>query len=373
MKCNRIISYLSVTTILFAASCSEKDDAPQGQIPYTVPDTYTFANVDYKESAARISMWVGLTGNLGKSNVRQLSQDTINNLWTNTNSPFAAETASNIPYTFDQLNTLTTYSLATKTADVATFKAFADSMVKVSQYYNTPASQGVAGKIGTRIFNYTGLEFNQAVAKGLMGALQLSNIISILNKIPTDNNSTVVAGLGTEMEHNWDLAFGYVGIPADYDSAFVYTAAPVKADRPLAIGGYFAERAKFIGAGGRVFEAFREGRAAITAKDYETRDADIAIIKEYLEKTLAAAAYNYITAPQTQTELSSKFHGLSEGYGFIQALKYRAATSPLTAANYQKLVDILNTDFYTLAADASNTKLKEAQAIITNAYGQLQP
>lgn len=372
MRCNHFYAFI-VSAGMLATSCGDKDNSSPGKTPYTVPDTYTFSNVDYKESASRISMWVGYTGILGRSNTRQLSQDTINNLWNNTNSSFTAETASNIPYTFDQLNALTTYNLSSKSADAALLKSYADSMVVVSQYYNTPASEGVAGKIGTRIFNYSGLEFNQAVAKGLMGALQVHNIIGILDHIPADDNSTVVTGQGTAMEHNWDLAFGYVGIPADYDSSFNYGAAPVKADRPLAIGGYFAERGKFIASGGRVFEAFRKGRAAISAKDYEVRDEAIGIIKEYLEKTLAAAAYFYITAPQTQAELSAKFHGLSEGYGFVKALKYRAATSPLTQTEYQKLDNIINTNFYELAADATNAKLKEAQTILTTAYGQLQP
>ena len=312
-------------------------------------------------------MWVGYTGILGKSNVRQLSQDTINYLWNNTNSAFTTETASNIPYTFDALNTLS-YKLSDKTADAAAFKAYADSMVVVSQYYNTPASRGVAGKIGSRIFNYTGLEFNQAVAKGLMGALSLYNIISIWMV----HRMTIHVGLDqAPMQHNWDLAFGYLGIPKT--RYLNYGTAPVKADRPLGIGGYFAERGKYIEAGGKVFEAFRKGRAAIGAKDNAVRDEAIATIKEYVEKTLAAAAYNYVTAPQTQAELSAKFHGLSEAYGFVEALKYRSTNSPLTAANYQKLKNIMATDFYELAEDASNTKLKEAQSILTSAYGQLQP
>ena len=371
MKLNLIYVASAMSACLIVFSCKKDDNTPKIE-PYTVPDTYSFTDVEYKESAARISMWVGYTGILGKSNVRQLSQDTINYLWNNTNSAFTTETASNIPYTFDALNTLS-YKLSDKTADAAAFKAYADSMVVVSQYYNTPASRGVAGKIGSRIFNYTGLEFNQAVAKGLMGALSLYNIISIMDKIPQDDNTTSTPGSGTAMQHNWDLAFGYLGIPKDYDTSFNYGTAPVKADRPLGIGGYFAERGKYIEAGGKVFEAFRKGRAAIGAKDNAVRDEAIATIKEYVEKTLAAAAYNYVTAPQTQAELSAKFHGLSEAYGFVEALKYRSTNSPLTAANYQKLKNIMATDFYELAEDASNTKLKEAQSILTSAYGQLQP
>jgi Domain of unknown function (DUF4856) len=359
--------FCALGAFLFLTSCKKEEDEI---LKYTVPTTYTFDKVEYKEAAARISMWLGYTGYLGRSTRKVLSQDTVNFMWNNINSAYTADIASNIPYNYTEINKLT-FNLASKSADVNTFKAFADSMVAVSKFYNRPGSKGVAGKIGSRLFNYSGLEFNQAVAKGLMGGLSLYNINAIFDKIPSDDNNTVVAGQGTAMQHNWDLAFGYVGIPTNYDTTTAYTSAMV--DRPLALGSYFAERGKYLKSGGIVFEAFRKGRAAIVAKDYKTRDAAIATIKEYLEKTLAASAYYYMLTPQTQAALDAKFHSLSEGYGFIIALKYRDASSKLTAANYQTLLDIIKTNFYTLAEDPSNTKLKQAQTILAEAYGKLQP
>lgn len=360
---------LACAALLF--SCTDNTGVdPDGPKPYTVPSTYAFEQVDYQESAARISMWQGFQSYLGKGSSRVLSADTVGYLWNNTNSAFTNELTATIPYPATALNAMN-YNLSSKVADAAVFKALADSLVVVSKFNKQAASKGVPGKIGSRLLTSQGLELNQLVAKGLMGGLVLNNVNTILDQIPTDNNTTVVAGQGTAMEHNWDLAFGYIGIPMDYDTAFNYGTQPLKADRPLAIGGYFAERGKSIQAGGRIFEAFRTGRAAISARDYATRDAAIGTIKEYLEKTLAAAAYYYVTSPQSQTALDAKFHSLSEGAGFVAALKYRPATSKLTAAHYQTLVSILNTSFYTLAEDASHTKLKQAQAILTEAYGKL--
>lgn len=365
--------YLSIAFAALLVSCKESNVVePDPVKPYTVPTTYNFANAEYKESATRVSMWQGFQSYLGKGSSRVLSADTVNYLWNNTNNAFTPELASNIPYPATDLNGLG-YNLSGKVTDASLFKTLADSVVYISKFNKTAASKGVPGKIGSRLLNANGVEPNQVVAKGLMGAMVLANVGALLDKIPANNNTTVVAGKDTEMEHNWDLAFGYIGVPMDYDTAYNYGTAPVKADRPLGIGGYFGERGKFIQAGGRVFDAFRTGRAAITAKDYAARDGAIVTIKEYLEKTLAAAAYNYVTSPQTQTALDSKFHGLSEGAGFVAALKYRPANSKLTAANYQTLVSIMNTSFYTLAEDATNAKLKQAQAILTGAYGQLQP
>ncbi len=342
---------------------------------YTVPSTYTFDNVDYSEATARVNMWSGLTGYLGKGTTRLLSQDTANYLWNNTNAAFTSELIVNLQNTKDALNG-SAFNLSGKAADAANFKKLIDSAVKVSEFNGGAASDGVPGILLTptnakRLFNYSGVEFNQLVAKGLMGSLQMAAILDHLNKVTSDDNSTVIAGSGTAMQHDWDMAFGYASFPKTYDSSITY--ANTVLDRPLAIGGYYRERGRFIQSGGKIFEAFRKGRAAIAAKDYETRNAAIATIKEYLEKTLAAACFEYANVGITGDGLANKFHGLSEGKGFILALQYRQAGSALTAANYQKLLDIFNTNFYTLVADASNTKLNEAKAILTAAYGQLQP
>jgi hypothetical protein len=317
-------------------------------------------------------MWQGFQFYLGRGATRQLSQDTVNFLWNNTNQAFTAEFIPDLSFTPDQLNTAD-FDLASQTSDAATIKALADSMVAISQFYNTPGTEGIAGKQGSRLFNYAGFEFNQGVAKGLMGALIMTNVNQHLDAAVNADNNTVVTGQGTAMQHEWDLAFGFLGIPKDYDTARDYERDDPS--RPLALGGYFGERGKYIQAGGTVYEAFRKGRAAFGAKDYAARDRAIATIKEYIEKTFAAACYYYITHPQATTNRATQLHELSEGRGFILALKFRPASSKLSAANYQALVDILGLDqnAYSLINDASFTKLKQAQQILTNTYGQLQP
>lgn len=366
-----ILKVSAAICIQLLISCN-KDDNDDPIPPYTVPDTYDFTNVDFAEATTAVNQWSGFTAYLGKASARQLSQDTVNYLWSNTNNAFTSEIVVNLPNTPEQLNA-SGINLASLTTDPSIIKAMADSQVVVSQYYNTPGGEGLPGKQGTRLFNYSGFEFNQGVAKGTMGAFAMAKIFEHLDAAANADNNTLINGQGTEMQHEWDLAFGYVGIPKDYDTSYTYTSAD--ADRPLAIGGYFAERGKYIQSGGIVFEAFRKGRAAIVAKDYTARNEAAGIIKEYIEKTLAAACYYYVTHPQASTDRPSQLHELSEGRGFIVALKYRDASSKLTASNYQALVDILGIEqnAYPLINDASFTKLKEAQNILTTTYGQLQP
>lgn len=363
-----ILILTAITCSVSMVSCDKDDDAPS----YTVPDAYNFTNVEFAEATASINMWQGFQFYLGRSASRQLSQDTVNYLWNNTNNGFTTEFITNLPNTAAQLNA-SGFKLSTQTADPAVIKAMADSMVVVSQFYNTAGSEGKPGKQGSRLFNFSGFEYNQGVAKGMMGALVLSKVNAHLDAAVKADNNTVTPGKGTAMEHEWDMAFGYVGIPTDYDTSKSYAGTDPK--RPLAIGGYFGERGRYIKAGGIVYEAFRKGRAAIAAKDYNGRDAAIATIREYLEKTLAAACYYYVTHPQAITDKPAQLHELSEGRGFIIALKHRAATSKLSASNYQTLVSILGLDqnAYGLINDASFTKLKQVQQILTTTYGQLQP
>jgi Domain of unknown function (DUF4856) len=363
--------FLPVSIIIASAAIFSSCKKTESTIlPYTVPTAYDFDNVAYSEATTRVNMWSGLTSYLGKATSRHLSQDTATYLWNNTNSAFTTELLVNLPNNSDALNN-SLLSLSGKSLEPTVFKAYIDSMVKVSESNGAAASEGVPGKIGSRLFNYSGLEFNQLVAKGLMGSFQMAAIIDYLNSAASADNNTVTPGTGTAMQHAWDMAFGYTSLPKTYDSSIAYTNTVI--DRPLAIGGYFRERGRYIKAGGTIYEAFRTGRAAIGAKDYAVRDKAIATIKEYLEKTLAAACYEYAGIGMTASDLAGRFHGLSEGCGFVLALKYRQPGSKLTDANYQTLLNTFKTSFYELISDASNTKLKEAQAILSSAYGQLQP
>jgi hypothetical protein len=351
----------AVSAAILLSSCS-KDGDKTGTPQYTVPATYAFDNVDYSSSTIRVSMMVKLDAYMKKATTTKLKQDTVNNMFNNTGNPFG-----------DARLDASGLSLAEKTSDAVTFKSYVDSVVSNSQMNNIQASEGVPGFLprgtGKIIVGANGIEYGQAALKGMMGGLFFKEAMAILSKIPQDDNNTVVAGQGTAMQHHWDEAFGYLAIPADYDTSKTYTSAD--ANRPLLWGGYLAERGKAIQAGGILFEAFRKGRAAIGAKDYTVRDEAIKAIQSTWERLAAAAALAYVTQPQSSANignLGAQFHALSEGHGFIAALKYRAAGSKLSDADYQKLVAVMNISFYTLVNEAGFKSLNEAKDILTKTY-----
>ncbi|MBL7699425.1 MAG: DUF4856 domain-containing protein [Chitinophagaceae bacterium] len=361
-------------TFLFVAlfsliSCDKDDDGPN--IPqYTIPDSYSFDNVNFEDATARVKMLDNINKYLSTAQANMdkvtLDQTKLDNMWVNSGNAF--DTA--------WLNT-TGVSLAEITADAATFKGYIDALAALSAQDLTPAADGTAGYIarnaGKILVSGEGLEYVQAVQKGTMGAALFKEGIALLDEVLASDNNTVVPGEGTEMAHNFDLAYGYFSIPTNYDTTTEF--ATNNRSKLLFWGNYIRERGGYINAADVIWKAFRTGRAAIEAKDMSTVNSQVGIIKEYWEKVAAAAAWAYVTIPQSQSgNLSSQLHALSEGFGFISALKYRPSTSPLTASQYNQLIEILGpgTNFYDLLSDPSFTQLNAAKAILNTAYGQLQ-
>ncbi|MFW6347150.1 MAG: DUF4856 domain-containing protein [Cyclonatronaceae bacterium] len=203
---------------------------------------------------------------------------------------------------------------------------------------NQLAEPGVPGQIadgsGERYINAQGLEYDQMVAKSMLGALMadqmLNNYLSpaVLdagsNREDNDAGRTEEGSNYTTMEHKWDEAYGYL-----YGGA----ADPANPNATLGSDDIFLNKyvARVIGDedfetyADEIFEAFKLGRAAIVAGDYEVRDEQADIIKEKISEVIAIRAVYYLQAAKRQFEdgaTGSAFHSLAEGYGFIYSLQF---------------------------------------------------
>lgn len=342
------------------ASCKKDDDAGPSTKPYTVPATYNFGNANYTKSTQRAKMVVELdaylkTANTGSS-VVTLSQTVVNNMFSNSGNPFSDAS----------LNT-SGINITTPMSDAATYKAYADSVLVFNTGANAAPGTGGFVPRGTNkiIVGPRGLEYGQAFIKGVMGGLFFKEAITILTSVKS------ITALDTiTAQAKWDEAFGYLAVPANYDSSLTY--ASTDPNRPLLWGGYLAERGKPIKAGGTIFQAFLKGRAAIGGYDVATRNQQADIIMDKWEQLAAAAALNYVTAPTASSAIGNygtQLHALSEAFGFIASLKYRPATSKLSATDYQTLSNIINKDFYVLLNQTGFTDLVTAQNILKTTYG----
>ena len=204
------------------------------------------------------------------------------------------------------------------------------------------AMPGVAGQIAdgssVRYVNAQGLEYNQAVNKGLIGALMIDQILNnylspaVLDEADNiaENDAGIVADGEnyTTMEHKWDEAFGYL-----------FGATENFAEANLTIGGddSFLNKylgrvegdADFAGIAEDIFNAFKLGRAAIVAGNYDLRDEQATIIKEELSKVIAIRAVYYLQQGKNAIPLEGNlnnygtaFHDLSEGFGFVYSLRF---------------------------------------------------
>ena len=73
-----------------------------------------------------------------------------------------------------------------------------------------------------------------------------------------------------------------------------------------------------------VFDAFKLGRAAIVAGDYDVRDAQAKIIMIHLSKVVGYKAVDYLNSYMSKKSATpaDAIHALSEGYGFILSLMF---------------------------------------------------
>ena len=226
-------------------------------------------------------------------------------------------------------------------------KEFATELGSTTEY-NRDAVSGTSGRIAytsdpSKVIhvNSKGHELDQLFVKGLIGGMALDQIVNnyiLPCKLDApgyrDENDAGTTASGknyTNMEHKWDEGFGYLyGQEPDVTRADLGSA-------PGGEGTLLMKYFKKINAdqvsgaksgdpmGQIVFDAFKLGRAAIVAGNYEVRDAQANIIKVHLSKVIAFKAVDYLESYMSKMaggDTGYAFHALSEGYGFIQSLQF---------------------------------------------------
>lgn len=338
-----ILKKLLLSTLAISAaaisSCSNDENVSQNPA-YTVPATYTFdrnstTTVDFSGQSSRLLMLEEM-GNIIKTaatNGTTVNVSVLSNMYSNTNNAFANAALNT---SGKQLKDKTAASKdyfqlflggGTTTEKVAV-QSFFETQLSLANTASlgAAASSGVAGVYldGTskRLFAANGLEPQQVLLKGMMGACFMDQIVNNYlsknkleegtSKINNSNKIVEDSKNYTTMEHTWDEAYGYIyGVDGTkFWSSYIDQVNAdvdfntVKADISL---------------------AFRAGRAAIIANDYDERDAQADIIKAKLALVPAVRAVFYLQEGKgklTTDKGAKAFHALSEAYGFIMSLRY---------------------------------------------------
>ncbi len=194
-----------------------------------------------------------------------------------------------------------------------------------------------------------GLDLAQMVHKTLIGAVLYANIMQNISNIVANNNTSLVSGTYyTSMEHVWDSAWGYLGGAADWGSYEVGQVANngiVFKDSNGDAGIDFTSEYLFYLAAEAVrrdnaspdrhfpttlFDAFRKGRYAITAKNDTARLTYKKQILLAAEELLAANAVHHLNilldemqqiGTSSENIASINAHWAA-GYAYLSDLKY---------------------------------------------------
>lgn len=352
-KTYSIFTLIAATTFLFT-SCDDTDDS-DNMSNVIAPSTYSFernaaTSVDFNGQTTRILMGGEIndafldtslsTNDLNAMYAHVAGTNNFNDTDLNASDKnMRSKTAASADY------------FATNSVDAAAIKADFDSFIsgqvtEVFPAWNTIASAGNAGQLqeagggSIRYINAKGLEYNQAFIKGQIGALMLDQINnnylspSVLDQGTNmeDNDSGIlVSGKNyTSMEHKWDEAFGYLyGNEGDIENPILNTD-----DFLNKYLSRVENDTDFSGIAQTIYDAFKLGRAAIVAQDYDLRDEQAAIIQEQLSEIIGIRAVYYLEQGSNviATDKAAAFHDLSEGYGFIYSLQF--TRNPNTNAPY---------------------------------------
>lgn len=331
-----------VLIALLLASCSSSDDSSSNDDGLNAPATYQFSRngsttVNYSDQTTAILMaeeFVSALVDNGRTEVE------LNGMFTNTGNHFSttALNQSSLRLREKVADSRDFYFNNTSVSEVirSDFDIWiAEQVDEVFPRWNSTASVGNAGIIleadglTERRINAKGLQVHQAINKTLFGGFFVDQIlnhhlsISILdagsNRTDNDNMVFVSGENYTAMEHIWDEAFGLI-------------YGKDNAQNPQLLQDFFINKyisrvendPDFEGIADDIYDAFKLGRAAIVAKDYDVRNQQIEIIREKISEIVAIRAVYYLRQGRNNlaTDQGNAFHDLSEGYGFMASLQF---------------------------------------------------
>jgi len=313
MFLNNRFSLLLLATALFlgTTACDDNED----NAGYDIPDTYTFENVSYDGQLQRLSQLQEM-----KSYLVTAENDGATLNLNQLQAMFANDAANaNWGRTYDDSKQLKNKTFEN---EQDWYESLFEKVVTASQSATQTAAEGQAGTAvsndGTKryLLDANGVELTQLIEKGLMGACFYYQATAVYfgdGKMDVDNE-TVEPGEGTAMEHHWDEAFGYFGVPTDF---------PITTDGVVFWGKYSNGRDALLGTNQEMMDGFIKGRAAISNDDLDTRDEAIEEVSATWQKVSAGTAVHYLNAALANPDdVARRHHAISEAIAFTYSLQF---------------------------------------------------
>jgi FlaG/FlaF family flagellin (archaellin) len=342
MKLSYSGNILTVLLIVSLASCNEDEvshlrpsidySAATPETPYSelFVDTNGSTTVDLTEGNARHKMFQALNyySTSSVSAKTHIDAAKLKSMFSNSGNPFSDISTSTISVVGAELNSsdvqlkdVVASSKSAGEADAvrAKFESLFDQIDAASNSVNATASKGVAGKLGNYLVDAKGIETAQVIQKSLIGALQLDYIGNILldKGLSADNHKVVGDNNYTQLEHNWDEAYGLLTLNPIYLAG---STNDVRGTTEFGAGSYIWEynKANFS----KIYPAFLKGRVAIVNNDNAEYQSQALFIRTEFEKAIAAAALGYLEKWKTGADDAARAHAIGEGLGFIYSLRF---------------------------------------------------
>ncbi|AHM60991.1 hypothetical protein D770_13685 [Flammeovirgaceae bacterium 311] len=342
-------TFLALTAGFLAVACEDDDT-----ITTTTEDpaTYNFQNVDRSGQLQRIQMLDTLIRKVREANdgETKVTAAELTALYENSAKMFGTDK-----------------NLASKTYDKdggATKNAIYALFNQVEALSGNPANVE-----GGYLVTPEGLEPAQLLAKGLMGSVlywQATDVYLGQEKMNADN-SKVTEGQGTAMQHHWDEAFGYFGVPTDFPANEGKDNTKSAEERAWFWGSYSNQRADQLDLRQDIMKAFIKGRAAIGRNDMIARDEAIATIREKWDLLVAANVVHYLNSAMkanNEQRTGAYYHNWSEGLAFAYALQYNPERA-ITNEEFAHLIHLFGAN----PKEATEENLQEANLLLKEVYG----
>lgn len=331
----------------YDSKAKKNDGSCVYETTYQVPTTYSFerngsSSVSFEGQTARMDMLEELATYMKSANKPGigLNPQIMFDMFSNSNAPFSDASLNN---STKQLKNKTAGGDATVTV---VFEDYMDRLAAISARTspsNFDGRNGVDGVVQSGSKQYlldtSGVEYAQFIEKGLMGSVfyhQIQTVYLGEDKMNVDNEALVDGKNYTTMEHHWDEAFGYFTDAIDFPLSGT--------DRFW--GKYCDARDADLGCNATIMNAFLKGRAAVTNKDIETRNTQIAIIRNELQKVVIASAISYFKEAKSNLPNDAiRNHSLSEAVTFVNAIQYSFLPA-LSDAERNSLITSIGDNFY---------------------------
>jgi len=301
----------SLIFMIFSYSC-KKSNQSTANTNYSVPTTYTFANVNDTASLQLLAMADQVMAAINHANSSPntvVSTQTLDDMLNNTGGYFVD---SALTLNASGLKLATCFPAAALTA----VQDYFDSVGLYSQS-TTAASPGVPGVSPSSVtpsklylLSPNGVYYSQVIKKAIMGmcAYQIADVY-MADSINSTTDTTI-------LEHYWDKAFGLFGVPVNF---------PTSTTGLRYFGSYSNQVNAGLGSNTSIMNAFLKGRAAIANNDLTTMKAQAALLITTFDSLDAAAIVQEMHETNTNIEAGdavAAYGTLSESLGFVRNLAY---------------------------------------------------